>query len=49
MACCFEGGYEPSCSIKCGDCLGYLWTWYLLRKDPAPWNYNDDDNNYITY
>jgi len=49
MAGCFEGGYEPLCSIKCGEFLGELWTLYVLRKDPAPWNDNDDDNNHYTY
>ena len=31
-------GNEPSGSIKCGECLEYLRTGQLLKKDSAPWS-----------
>jgi hypothetical protein len=32
---CCECGNESLCSVKCGELLGKLRTYKLLRKDPA--------------
>jgi hypothetical protein len=38
VAGCCEYGDEPSGSIKYGEFLEQLMTFYLLRKDSAPWS-----------
>jgi len=34
MGCC-EHGSKPQCSIKCGECLECLKSYYILRNDCA--------------
>ena len=38
MAAFCDCGNEPSGSIKCGECLDWLQTGRLLKKDSAPWS-----------
>jgi len=33
-----EYGKESSGSITCGEFFGYLRSYYILNKGPAPWN-----------